>query len=105
MTDEYVRHIQMPKQFKKAQALGWVTSFLGVLAGKPTMIGIGLTSSARNTMTTELKNVAALKIRRGRNTIHVNQKLDKNQVYAEDADFEFVAAFLKEHCKNAAISE
>jgi hypothetical protein len=104
MTEEYVRHIQMPKQFKKAQALGWVTTFVGALSGKPAMVGIGLHSSTVNTMTTELKNVAALKIRRGRNTIHVNQKLDKNQVYAEDADFDFVERFLMEHCINAKIS-
>ena len=104
MTDEYVRHIQMPKQFKKAQALGWITAFVGAMSAKPTMVGIGLTSSANSTMTTELKNVAALKIRRGRNTIHVNQKLDKNQVYAQNADFDFVESFLKQHCINAKIS-
>ena len=104
MTDEYVRHIQMPKQFKKAQALGWVAAFVGAMAGKPTLAGVGLTSSARSTMTTELNNVAVLKIRRNRNTIHVNQKLDKNQVYAEDVDFDFVENYLKRHCRNAKIS-
>ena len=103
MTEEYVRHIQMPKQFKKAQALGWVTAFVGALAGKPTVAGIGLTASARSTMTTELKNAATLKIRRSRNTIHVNQKLDKNQVYAENADFDFVESFLKRNCINAKV--
>ena len=104
MTDEYVRHIQMPKQFKKAQALGWIAAFVGAMAGKPTLAGVGLTSSARSTMTTELNNVAVLKIRRNRNTIHVNQKLDKNQVYAEDVDFDFVENYLKRHCRNAKIS-
>ena len=104
MTDEYVRHIQMPKQFKKAQALGWVTAFVGAVSGKPTIAGIGLNTSAGSTMTTELKNVAVLKIRRRWNTIHVNQKLDKNQVYAENVDFDFVENFLKEHCKNAKIT-
>ena len=104
MTDEYVRHIQMPKQFKKAQAIGWVTAMVGAMSGKPTVAGIGLTSAASSTMTTELRNVAALKIRRSRNTIHVNQKLDRNQVYVEDADFDFVEHFLKQHCINAKIS-
>ena len=104
MTDEYVRHIQMPKQFKKAQALGWVTAFVGAVSGNPTIAGIGMNTSAGSTMTTELKNVAVLKIRRRWNTIHVNQKLDKNQVYAENVDFDFVENFLKEHCKNAKIT-
>ena len=104
MTAEYVRHIQMPKQFKKAQAIGWITALVGVMAGKPTATGAGLTASARSTMTTELKNVASVIIRKSRNTIHVNQKLDHNQVYAEDEDFDFVADFLKKHCPNAKIS-
>ena len=105
MNEEFVRHIQMPKQFKKAQALGWVTAFVGAVSGKPAVIGAGLLSSSVSTLTTELSNVASLKIRRSRNTIHVNQKLDKNQVYAQEADFEFVADFLKQHCKNAKISD
>ena len=29
MTDKYVKHIQMPKQFKKAEALSWLTAFAG----------------------------------------------------------------------------
>lgn len=104
MTDEYVRHIQMPKQVKKAEAIGWITAFVGLMAGKPTTVGAGLIAATGTTSTSELKNVAALKIRKAWNTIHVNQKLDRNQVYAEDADFDFVANFLKEHCKNAKIS-
>ncbi len=104
MTDKYVRHIQMPKQFKKAEALSWLAAFAGAAAGSPAAAGAGLLAAARSSMTTELKNVAALRIKKGRNTIHVDQKLDKNQVYAEDADFDFVAGFLKEHCKNAKIT-
>ena len=104
MTDEYVRHIQMPKQVKKAQAIGWLTALVGLVAGKPTTVGVGLNAASGSTSTSVLKNVATLKIRKGRNTIHVNQKLDRNQVYAEDADFDFVADFLKAHCPNAKIS-
>ena len=98
MTDEYVRHIQMPKQFKKAEAVGWLTMLVGIAAKKPYMIGLGIDTASRSTSTSELKNVRFLKIRRRRNTIHVNYLLDKNQVYAEDADFDFVAQFLREHC-------
>ena len=88
MTDEYVRHIQMPKQFKKAEAIGWLTLFVGLMAKKPSVAGLGLTTAARSASTSELKNVAVLKVRRRRHTIHVNQLLEKNQVYAEDADFD-----------------
>lgn len=104
MTEDYVRHIQMPKQFKKAEAIGWITAFVGAAAGRPGAAGAGILAASRSTMTSELKNVAKLKMRKNRHTIHVNQTLNKNQVYAEDADFDFVAGFLKEHCTNAKIS-
>ena len=103
MTDETVRHIQMDKQFKKVQALGWLNVLAGIAAGNPAAVGQGLMVSVRNSMTSELKNVKNIKVRRGRHTIYVNQTLNKNQVYAEDADFDFVENFLKEHCTGAKI--
>ena len=103
MTDEYVRHIQMPRQFKKAEAIGWLTSFVGALAGKPYMMGLGSSVAAKNTSTSEFKNVETVKVRRRRHTIHVNQLLDKNQVYAEDGDFDFVEKFIKDRCVKAKL--
>ena len=103
MTDTYVRHIQMPSQFKKAEAIGWLTALAGLAAGKPYMVGLGMNTAARSTSTSELQNVEYLKVRRKRHTIHVDYLLDKNQVYAEDADFDFVERFLKEHCVKAKI--
>ena len=105
MTGDYVRHIQMAKQFKKAQALGWITVLAGLAAGNPAAVGQGILASARNSMTSEFKNVSSVRVKKYRHTIHVNQTLNKNQVYAEDADFEFVAQFIKEHCGSAKISQ
>lgn len=103
MTDEYVRHIQMPKQFKEAEAIGWLTSFAGIMTGKPYMMGLGANITAKSESTSEFKNVKVVKLRRKWNTIHVNQLLDKNQVYAEDGDFDFVEKFIKDRCVKAKI--
>lgn len=103
MTDESVTHIQMPKQVKKAEAIGWLTAAVGAAAGKPAMIGLGINAAAKSTSTSEFKNVRTVKVRRRRHTIHVNQLLDKNQVYAEDADFDFVEQFILARCANAKI--
>ncbi len=101
MTDTSVTHIQMPKQFKKAEAIGWLTMLAGIVAKKPSMVGLGLNVAAKNSSTSEFKSVEFVKVRRKRNTIHVNQLLDKNQVYAEDADFDFVEKFITERCTKA----
>ena len=103
MTEDYIRHIQMPKQFQRAQALGWLTMLAGRSAGKPAMAELGLNVSARNTSISEFKNVAVIKPRRRRNTIYVNQRFDRNQIYAENADFDFVESFLLDHCIKAKV--
>ena len=103
MTEEQVTHIQMPRQFKKAEAIGWLTAFVGAAAGKPYMVGLGLSTSAKNTQTSVFSSVEYVKVRKKRHTIHVNQLLDRNQVYAQDADFEFLEKFILERCTKARI--
>ena len=103
MTEESVTHIQMPRQFRKAEAIGWLTSFVGALAGKPYMVALGSGVAARDTKTSEFKNVEIVKVRRKRNTIHVDYLLDKNQVYAEDGDFDFVEKYILDRCVRAKI--
>jgi hypothetical protein len=103
MDDGSVRHIQCKKQVKRAEVIGWITMLAGLAAGKPAIAALGMNSAVRSESTSEFKSVRTVKIRRKRNTIHVNQLFDKNQVYAEDADFDFVAEYIKERCVNAKI--
>lgn len=101
MTEDQVTHIQMPGQFKKTEAIGWLTALAGRMTGNPSMIGIGLNTAARDTKTSVFSSVKTIKVRRKLHTIHVNQLLDRNQIYAEDADFDFVEEFILGHCINA----
>lgn len=103
MTDQSVTHIQMPRQFKKAEAISWLTMLAGALAGKPAVAGLGLNIAAKSSSTSVFKDVEIVKVRRKRNTIHVDYKFDKNQVYAEDADFDFVEKYITERCVKAKI--
>lgn len=103
MDENCVKHIQCPKQFKKAQAIGWITALAGLAAGKPGLAGAGMLSSAGGESTSVFENVRKVKIKKRRNVIHVNQLLAKNQVYASDADFAFVAEFISSRCKKAKI--
>lgn len=100
MNENEVRHIQMREQFEKAQALGWLTA---VAAGSFSMKGAGLLAASRERSVSEFGNVKTVKANRRRHVIYVNQALNKNQVYAEDEDFDFVERFIRDRCVNAKI--
>lgn len=101
MNETEVRHIQLPKQYKKAQVAGWIAVLAGVVAGNPTAVGAGVLSASRSTLTTKFSNVRRIKADPRRNLIKVNGTLKANQVYADDAQFQFVLDFLRAHCPNA----
>ena len=101
MSDTEVRHITVPKQLHRAQALGWLSAMAGLAAGRPAQVGLGLSVMARNSSTSAFAEVKTIKPRRSRHTIYVNQRLNRNQVYAEDADFDFVQNYILAHCVNA----
>lgn len=97
MDDHGVTHIQMPKQFKKAQAMGWIAFIAGMAAKKPGVAGAGLLSASKQSMSSEWDKVKSIEIFRRRGVIKVNSFLNYNQVYAEPEDFEFVEKFIRSH--------
>lgn len=97
MDGKGVTHTHMPRQFKKAQAMSLITMLLGAAAGKPGVVGTGILASAKSSMVSSWDAVRSIDIDARHNVIKVNERLNKNQVYAEDADFEFVADFIKMH--------
>ncbi len=104
MDDNGVNHIQLDKQYKKAQALGFLTTLIGLSAGNFTTSGSGLMAATKQSMYTSFKKVKSIKVVKYRNTIYVNESLLKNQVYASNEDFDFVLAHLVKRCpKNVRI--
>ena len=103
MDEKEIAHIQMPKQFDKAQAMGWVTALAG-LAGKslPAM-GAGVLAASKNSSTSVFADVKEVKGVRQQHTIRVNQMLNRNQVYADDPDYDFVWNFITGSCPQAKI--
>ena len=103
MDEKEIAHIQMPKQFDKAQAMGWVTALAG-LAGKslPAM-GAGVLAASKNSSTSVFADVKEVKGVRQQHTIRVNQMLNRNQVYADDPDYDFVWNFITGRCPQAKI--
>ena len=98
MDENEVKHIQLPRQVKKAEALGMLTALVGMLAKKPSAAGAGLLAAGKNTSTSEYKKVRRVVARRALHLIKVNQLLEKNQIYVPQEDFDFVYDYIKSRC-------
>ena len=95
MNGQGVRHSQMPKQFKKAQVLGAIAALAGVAGGSFTAAGAGMLAASRSTMYTEFAKVRGGRVVRKRSTIFLSGRLERNQIYAEPQDFDFVLWFIR----------
>lgn len=97
MDEEGVTHTQLPRQFKKAQAMSFLLILAGLHTGRPGTVGTGMIAASKNSMRSTWESVRSIEIFRKRGVIKVNERLNKNQVYAEPADFSFIEDFIKSH--------
>ena len=102
MNESGIRHIQMKKEYKKAQALGWLTSMMGIVAGKPGMVGTGLLAATKNEQTTEFRIVKRMRAFRAFHTIKLDGLLNHNQIYAQPEDYEFVLDYISRRIPKGA---
>lgn len=103
MDENGIKHTQLPGQFKKVQILSEMTVIFGMASGNIGTVGSGLLAVSRNFMSSEWGKVKSIAVYPNRNTIKVNETLNKNQVYALDRDFEFVKQYVLDHCPNAKV--
>ena len=104
MDDNGVNHIQLQKQFKKAEALGLLTSLVGVSTGNLTVGGAGLMAASKQSLYTSFKKVKSIKVNKKRNTIFLNESMTRNQIYVDNDDFDFILNRIIECCpKNVRI--
>lgn len=101
MDNAGLKHIQLPRQFKKAQVAGWIAMLAGVLSGNPVTTGAGILAAARNSLYSDFSRVRNIKPDPAHNIIKVNAPTSKNQVYVSDQDFQFVLDFIRSHCPKA----
>ena len=94
MNETEIRHIQMEKQYKKAQALGWLTAMAGTAAGKPGAAGTGLLAATKNVQATEFSKVRRMRSLRTFHTIKLDGLLNHNQIYAPPEDYDFVLDYI-----------
>ena len=103
MDDKSVTHNQVTAQHDKAELVGKLTALVGISTGNLAAAGLGLNVAYNSSRDSVFTMVKSLKIREKRHVIYVNHTLMKNQVYAEDEDFDFVRRFIEAHCPQAKI--
>ena len=103
MDETGVTHTQIPAQAEKARRIGALTAAAGALSGKPGVAGAGMLSASRSSMRSDFAHVRTVRAYKKRSVIKVNERLFKNQVYADGEDFDFVLAYITSRV--AALSE
>ena len=103
MDEEGINHKQHQKHVKKAQLIGAITALAGAGAGNLSTVGTGVLAAARTSMYTGFDDVKELEILPKERLIRLNETLSRNQVYAADEDFAFVASYIQARCRNAKV--
>lgn len=97
-----INHIQIQKQFKKNQVLAMITTVAGALSGSPQTAGAGLMAASRQHLYSPFSSTKKLVLKPKRHVIYINEILKHNQIYANDAQYDFVANYIKEHVPKKA---
>ena len=105
MDEEGINHKQHQKHVKKSELIGAITALAGIAGGRIGTVGTGMLAAARTSMLTYFDDVKELEILPKEHLIRLNETLSRNQVYAEDEDFAFVADYIKNRCRNAKVKE
>lgn len=103
MDENGINHRQHEKHVKKVQLLGAITAMTGAVGGNLGTAGTGVLAATRTSMYTGFDDVKELEILPKEHLIRLNETLNRNQVYAENEDFAFVADYIKARCRNAKV--
>ena len=103
MDEAGINSAAQEKHVKKAELIGVIAVLAGIAGGRPGMAGTGILGATRTSMYTAFDDVKELEILPKQHLIRLNETLNRNQVYAEDEDFAFVADYIKARCRNAKV--
>ena len=101
MDETGIVHEMETGQYERARKLGILTAIVGILSKKPSTVGAGMLAASRTTSTSRFDRVRHIRPRRALHLIKVNQLLERNQVYAQKEDFDFVLDYIRQHCPKA----
>ena len=99
MDDSGIDHIQIKTD--KALALEKLTMLAGAVSGNSSAMGSGALSASGTSLYSRFSKVKRIRAVPEKHLITLDGTLVKNQVYVDDADFDFVYDFIVKHCPNA----
>jgi len=104
MDEVGVKHIQMMRQFKKAQLLSFISALAGAASGRVSAVAPGLNAAMKQSTYSTFKHVKAISIDRRHEVIKLRTSdLVHNQIYALQEDFDWVLAFIQAHVSGVNI--
>ena len=104
MNEDGIEHAQTGRQAKKAEKMGILTVLLAIFSKRPTQAGVGLLAT-RTRMYSDFAKVKSITPQPKRDTIKLDAPFCHNQVYAKPEDFEWVLAYIREHCEKARVAK
>lgn len=103
MTEDQVVTLQTREERKRAQKLATAGFVLSLLNRNLTMVGTSLAVAAGDTFVSRYSDVKAVIAKRRNDLIKVNNVLQRNTIYAEPHQYEFVWNYITSHCPDAKI--
>ena len=101
MDEQGVKHTQLARQFKRAQVVAALTTLAGAASGNPTVMGSGILAGSRASLYSTFASVKKITAVKARHVIYLDARLNHNQIYVEDEDFDEVYDFIAARCVNA----
>lgn len=100
MDEHQVLHQQMAEQHKRVRKMAFFGMLLGLFTKNRGGFSTSVMVATKPASVSEWSKVISVKPDRKHHVIYVNEKFEKNQVYAADEDFDFVYGYIMEHCKH-----
>ena len=99
MDETGVTHRQMPGQFETAQAMAWLSAMTASDVGG---VGRGLAAAGKSESRVRFSELRGVRVLRRRDTVKLNERLERSQVYALPEDFDFVVDYILARTPDAA---
>ncbi len=103
MDEEGIVHRELPRSFQKTQALSLLGALAGLAANRPGVAGAGILAASRSSLASTFSKVKSVRVLRLFHTIKISEPFAKNQIYAAEADFDFVLGYIREHVSEKAM--